>query len=57
MADSDGEEVPVREVPALEGARKEREELYEEVQEMREDLKLKLDDPSFGDLDYGSLED
>ena len=57
MADSDGEKVPIREVPVLEGARKEREELYEEVHEMREDLKLKLDDPSFGDLDYGSLED
>ena len=57
MADPDGEAEPIREAPALEGARGAREHLHEEVSELRQELKLKLDDPDFGELDYSYLED
>ena len=52
MADSDKEETP-----ALEGIRKDQENLLAEVQEIRESLFLQLDDPDYENLDCRELED
>ena len=50
MADSDKEEVPI-----LDETRKEREELHDEVQEIRESLLRQLDDPAYENLDCDQL--
>ena len=52
MADSDREEAPI-----LEGTRKDQENLLNEVQEIKDNLMVQLDDPDYEKLDSRELED
>ena len=52
MTDSDKEEMPI-----LEGTRKDQENLLAEVQEIKANLMIQLDDPAYENLDSRELED